>query len=81
VARAKLCAVLDGGSRKNGSDREEKNEFTDMATQSPWQKMLGIELSPVSHRERLVSGLGGFVGIVAVYFASHALGGRRRHRC
>ena len=47
----------------------------DMATQSPWQKMLGIELSPVSHRERLVSGLGGFVGIVAVYFASHALGG------
>jgi len=46
-----------------------------MATQSPWQKMLGIELSPVSHRERLVSGLGGFVGIVAVYFASHALGG------
>ncbi|MFA4968860.1 MAG: HPP family protein [Sulfuritalea sp.] len=47
----------------------------DMATQSPWQKMLGIELSPVSHRERLVSGFGGFVGIVAVYFASHALGG------
>jgi CBS-domain-containing membrane protein len=37
--------------------------------------MLGIELSPVSHRERLVSALGGFVGLLAVYFVSHALGG------
>lgn len=33
--------------------------------------MLGIELSPVSHRERLVSALGGFVGIFAVYWISH----------
>lgn len=47
----------------------------DPAPQSPWQKMLGIELSPVSHRERLVSALGGFVGLIAVYFVSHALGG------
>jgi CBS domain-containing membrane protein len=36
-------------------------------------KMLGIELSPVSHRERLVSALGGFVGIFAVYAISHAV--------
>jgi CBS-domain-containing membrane protein len=43
----------------------------DLATQSSWQKMLGIELSPVSHRERLVSALGGFVGIFAVYWISH----------
>lgn len=42
----------------------------DLATPSPWQKMLGIELSPVSHRERLVSALGGFVGIFAVYWIS-----------
>jgi len=45
------------------------------ATPSSWQKMLGIELSPVSHGERLVSALGGFVGLLAVYFASQALGG------
>ena len=38
-----------------------------------WQKWLGIELSPVSHRERLVSALGGFVGIFAVYWISHAV--------
>jgi CBS domain-containing membrane protein len=36
-------------------------------------KMLGIELSPVSHRERLVSALGGFVGIFAVYWISRAV--------
>ena len=42
----------------------------DLATQSPWQKMLGIELSPVSHRERLISAFGGFVGIFAVYWIS-----------
>ncbi|MCK9380707.1 MAG: HPP family protein [Sulfuritalea sp.] len=45
------------------------------APQSPWQKMLGIELSPVSHRERLVSALGGFVGLLVVFLASHVLGG------
>ncbi|MDK9705083.1 MAG: HPP family protein [Sulfuritalea sp.] len=45
------------------------------AAQSSWQKILGIELSPVSHRERLVSALGGFVGLLAVYFAGHAVGG------
>jgi CBS domain-containing membrane protein len=45
--------------------------------------MLGIELSPVSHRERLVSALGGFVGIFAVYWISHAVLGppRRRSWC
>ncbi len=47
---------------------------TNPAPQSPWQKMLGIEFSPVSHRERLVSALGGFVGLLAVYVASHAFG-------
>ena len=46
------------------------------ATPASWQKILGIELSPVSHRERLVSALGGLVGVLAVYFASHALGGQ-----
>lgn len=40
-----------------------------------WHKILGIELSPVSHRERLVSALGGFVGLLAVYYASLMLGG------
>ncbi len=40
---------------------------------SVWLKLLGIELSPVSHRERLVSALGGFIGIFAVYSTSHAL--------
>lgn len=37
---------------------------------TPWLKLLGIELSPVSHRERLVSALGGFVAIFAVYWSS-----------
>ena len=45
------------------------------AAQPAWQQMLGIEFSPVSHRERLVSALGGFVGLLAVYFAGHAMGG------
>ena len=39
---------------------------------STWLKLLGIEPSPVSHRERLVSALGGFVGIFAVYWISRA---------
>ena len=38
-----------------------------------WQKVLGVELSPVSHRERLVSALGGFVGIFVVFAASRAV--------
>ena len=42
-------------------------------TTSRWLKMLGIELSPVSHRERLVSALGGFIGIFAVYWISRAV--------
>ena len=45
------------------------------ATLSPWQQMLGIELSPVSHRERWISALGGFVGLLVIYSVSHALGG------
>ena len=45
----------------------------DQATQSPWQKMLGIELSPVSHRERLISALGGFVGLLLVFALSRSL--------
>jgi CBS-domain-containing membrane protein len=38
-----------------------------------WRRMLGIETSPVSHRERLVSALGGFIGIFAVYWTSRIL--------
>lgn len=41
--------------------------------QASWLKLLGIELSPVSHRERLVSALGGFVGIFLAYSLSGAL--------
>jgi hypothetical protein len=33
---------------------------------------LGIELAPVSHAERLISGVGGFVGIFGILAASHA---------
>jgi CBS domain-containing membrane protein len=35
-------------------------------TTNRWLGLLGIELSPVSHTERIVSGLGGFLGIFAV---------------
>ncbi len=38
--------------------------------ESAWFKALGIELSPVSHRERLVSALGGLLGILLVYVVS-----------
>ena len=38
-----------------------------------WLRLLGIELSPVSHRERLVSALGGLVAILAVYWASRRM--------
>ncbi len=38
-----------------------------------WLRMLGIELSPVSHRERLVSALGGFFGIAVVFWISHVV--------
>lgn len=40
------------------------------AVRGRWLRLLGIELSPVSHRERLVSALGGFVAILAVYWTS-----------
>jgi CBS-domain-containing membrane protein len=44
--------------------------------ESAWFKALGIELSPVSHRERLVSALGGLLGILLVHVVSQAvLGG------
>lgn len=43
------------------------------APRSRWLRLLGIELSPVSHRERIVSALGGFVGILAVYWTSQAI--------
>jgi CBS-domain-containing membrane protein len=33
---------------------------------SKWLGVLGVELSPVSHAERIVSALGGFLGILAV---------------
>ena len=47
----------------------------DRVTAPPWQQMLGIEFSPVSHRERWISALGGFVGLLVIYFTSHAVGG------
>lgn len=45
------------------------------ASPPTWQQMLGIELSPVSHRERWISALGGFFGLLVIYFTSHAVGG------
>lgn len=42
-------------------------------SESMWFKALGIELSPVSHRERLVSALGGFLAIFSVYAISKAV--------
>lgn len=45
----------------------------DPATQLPWQRMLGIEFSPVSHRERLISALGGFVALLLVFALSRSL--------
>lgn len=41
-------------------------------TRLPWQQILGIELSPVSHRERLISALGGFLSLLVVYAVSRA---------
>lgn len=38
-----------------------------------WRRLLGIEASPVSHRERWVAAIGGFVAIAAVYATSRAL--------
>jgi CBS domain-containing membrane protein len=35
--------------------------------------MLGIELSPVSHRERLISALGGCIALIVVYGVTHAM--------
>jgi CBS domain-containing membrane protein len=46
-----------------------------LSTTSTWLKLLGIELSPVSHRERLVSALGGFVGIFAVHWLGRSVSG------
>ena len=43
------------------------------AASSSWQEFLGIEFSPVSHRERLISALGGFLSLIVVYAVSHAL--------
>lgn len=45
------------------------------ASQSPsfLSKLMGIEPSPVSHRERLVSALGGFVAVIAVFWTSGAI--------
>lgn len=43
------------------------------AISSSWQNWLGIEPSPVSHRERLVSALGGLVGLLTVYALSRTV--------
>jgi CBS domain-containing membrane protein len=45
------------------------------ATWSFWRQMMGIELSPVSHRERLLSTLGGFLAMLVVYAVSRAMPG------
>lgn len=42
---------------------------------SIWRRLAGVEPSPVSHRERLVSALGGLVGMLGVYLASQGLVG------
>lgn len=36
-----------------------------------WLDLLGVELTPVSHHERLVSTLGGFLGILGILGISH----------
>jgi CBS-domain-containing membrane protein len=45
------------------------------ATWSFWRQMMGIELGPVSHRERLLSTLGGFLAMLVVYAVSRAMPG------
>jgi CBS-domain-containing membrane protein len=74
-ARRSARAVYNSGELAT-RHRTASLEETDMSTpthSSPWLKLLGIELSPVSHRERLVSALGGFVAIFAVYWTSHLI--------
>jgi len=44
--------------------------------QAKWQSFLGIELSPVSHTEKIVSAVGGFLGIycilqISIHFVGH----------
>ena len=41
-----------------------------MSSMKKWTEFLGIELTPVTHTERLVSALGGFAGIVSILFIS-----------
>jgi len=41
-----------------------------MPNMKKWTEFLGIELTPVSHTEKLVSALGGFAGIVSILFIS-----------
>lgn len=43
-----------------------------------WLQVLGVEPSPVSHRERLVSAAGGFCGVLGVCLAAMLLGGPAR---
>ncbi len=38
-----------------------------------WRGLLGIEASPVSHRERLISALGASIGVIIVYAVTLAL--------
>ena len=45
------------------------------SAKSTWLKLLGIEPGTVSHRERLVSTLGGCLGIFAVYWISRSVSG------
>jgi len=44
-------------------------------TRLTWRRLLGLEYATVSHRERLVSALGGFIGLAAVYGISRAVVG------
>lgn len=40
-----------------------------------WTELAGIEFSPVSHTERIVSGVGGFLGILGVFVLSRSVVG------
>ncbi|MFQ5642344.1 MAG: HPP family protein [Thiogranum sp.] len=42
---------------------------------SPWLRLLGVELSPVSHTERVISAIGGFLGIYGILQVSSAFVG------
>lgn len=48
---------------------------THSSTPPTWREMLGVESSRVSHRERLISALGGCLGVIVVFLLCRALPG------